>query len=119
MDRHEMQSRTKQLALRVMRLCEALPNNGTGWSIGKQVVRSATSVGANDRASGRARSDAEFLAKLGIVEEQADETCYWLELIIESQMIKPTLVEPLLKEANELVAIVVAMRKSVKQRISR
>ena len=119
MDRHEMQSRTKQFALRIFRLCEALPQSTAGWAIGKQIVRSAMSVGANYRAAGRARSDAEFLAKLGIVEEEADETCYWLELIVESELVKPGLVQPLLAEANELVAIVVTMRKSVKKRIGR
>lgn len=119
MDRREMETRTRQFALRVMRLSEALPQNTAGWAICKQLVRAGTSVGANYRASGRARSDAEFLAKLGIVEEEADETCYWLELIIDAKLIKPALVTSLLEEANELVAMIVTMRKSVKKRIGR
>jgi len=119
MDRQEMESRTKRLSIRIIRLCGALPQNSVGWAISNQLVRSGTSVGANYRASGRARSDAEFLAKLGIVEEEADETCYWLEVIIESELIKASLVEPLLDEANEIVAMIVTMRKSTKERISR
>ena len=119
MDRQEVERRTKKLGIRIIRLCNALPKNNVGWAIASQLVRSGTSVGANYRASGRARSDAEFLAKLGIVEEEADETCYWLEVIVESELIKAALVQPLLEEANEIVAMIVTMRKSVKKRIGR
>ncbi len=82
--------------------------------ISKQLLRSATSVGANYRAARRARSTAEFQAKLGIVEEEADESVYWLELIVESSLLKATLVTPLLIEAGEITAIIVASLKTSK-----
>lgn len=100
--------RTKQFALRVIRLVNSLPNCRTANVIGNQLLRSATSVGANYRAAQRARSNAEFRAKLGIVEEEADESEYWIELLVESGLVKKALVEDLLREANEIVAMVVA-----------
>ncbi len=112
MDEHDLKPRTKQFALRAIRLVGALPENTTGRAIGNQLVRSATSVGANYRAACRGRSKAEFAAKLGTVVEEADESSFWLELVIESELLNKTLVEPLLKEANELTAIMVASRKS-------
>ena len=108
----ELKARTKAFALRVMRCVAALPNQPVAWVIGKQLVRSGTSVGANYRAACRARSGAEFAAKLAIVIEEADECCYWLELIIESGLLVHSKVEPLLAEANELTAIMVASRKT-------
>ncbi|MEM9414538.1 MAG: four helix bundle protein [Planctomycetota bacterium] len=116
MNREQMQQRTMAFAIRVIRLCEALPQNSVGWAVSKQLVRCGTSVGANYRASGRARSDAEFIAKLGIVEEEADECCFWLELIINSELLPESRVAPLLKEANELTAIIVTMKKTARQR---
>jgi len=89
-----------------------LPKNTEGRAIGNQLVRSGTSVGANYRAACRGRSKPEFIAKLGVVEEEADENAFWMELVIESGLMKKELVEPLLQEANELVAIMVASRKS-------
>ncbi len=83
-----------------------------GWTIGGQLIRCGTSVGANYRAACRSRSKVEFIAKIGIVIEEADESIYWLEIIIESGLIKKELIEPLLKEADELTAIMVASRKS-------
>ena len=80
--------------------------------IGKQLLRSGTSVGANYRAACRARSPQEFRAKLGIVEEEADESSYWIELLVEAGLVKETLVEGLLKEANEILAIVIASIKT-------
>ena len=108
----ELKKRTKQFALRMIKLVNALPKNSMGWIIGKQLIRCGTSVGANYRAVCRSRSKAEFIAKIGIVIEEADESIYWLEIIIESGLIKRELVEPLLKEADELTAIMVASRKS-------
>jgi len=108
----ELKQRTKQFALRVIRLVAALPNAAAAWVIGKQLLRSATSVGANYRAACRGRSRAEFVAKLCIVIEEADECCYWLELVIEADLLPQDLVEPLLREANEIVAIMVASRKT-------
>ncbi|MDA0283836.1 MAG: four helix bundle protein [Planctomycetota bacterium] len=112
MNEQELKTRTKQFGLRVMKLVGALPNDTVGRAIGNQLVRSGTSVGANYRAACRGRSKAEFIAKLGIVVEEADECGYWLELIIEGELMAANLVEPLLQEANELTAIMVASRKS-------
>jgi len=114
MNEKELKKRTKQFALRIIKLVNALPKNIEGQSIGKQLIRSGTSVGANYRSACRGRSKAEFVAKLGIVEEEADESAFWMELIIEGGLLEKELVEPLLKEADELVAIMVASRKSAR-----
>jgi four helix bundle protein len=116
MTQNEMKKRTQEFALRVMRLVESLPETRTSQVLGKQLLRSATSVGANYRAACRARSTAEFLSKLGIVEEEADETIYWLELLIDSGQIKRNLVENLKKEADEILSIVVASIRTSKQK---
>ena len=108
----ELKSRTKQFALRVVTLVEALPNSVRGRVIADQITRSATSVGANYRATCRARSRAEFIAKIGLVEEEADETGFCLQLISESKIRRARQIVPLLREANELVAIMAASRKS-------
>jgi len=112
MNEEELKKRTKQFALRIMKLVAALPKSIEGRAIGNQLVRSGTSVGANYRAACKGRSKAEFIAKLGIVEEEADESAYWMELIIEGNLLQKSAVEPLLKEANEIVAIMAASRKS-------
>lgn len=117
MDERELKQRTKQFALRVMKLVGALPHGSVARTIGNQLVRSSTSVGANYRAACRGRSKAEFVAKLGIVVEEADESAYWIELIIEGQLLTANLVEPLLQEANELTAIMVASRKTAQTKI--
>ena len=114
MNEKELKKRTKQFALRIIKLVNALSKNIEGQSIGKQLIRSGTSVGANYRSACRGRSKAEFVAKLGIVEEEADESAFWMELIIEGGLLEKKLVEPLLKEADELVAIMVASRKSAR-----
>jgi len=108
----ELKARTKELALRVIRLVDALPNSVKGRAIANQVMRSSTSVAANYRAACRARTRAEFIAKIGVVEEEADEAAFWLELIIDSKIRSKTQIEPLLKKAGELVAIMAASRKS-------
>ena len=110
----EVKQRTKELALRIMRLVDALPNTRSGRAIGNQLVRSGTSIGANYRAACRARSGAEFLAKLGIAEEEADETGYWLELIIDGELLPKPRVDPLRTEASELTAIIVASIKTAR-----
>jgi four helix bundle protein len=112
MDDIALKKRTKQLALRVMKMVETLPNSISGQVIGKQIVRSATSVGANYRVACRGRSKAEFLSKLQNVIEEADETCYWLELIIEGDLIPKARVENLLDESNQITAIMIASRKT-------
>ncbi|MEM9752226.1 MAG: four helix bundle protein [Planctomycetota bacterium] len=116
MSRREMEDRLKAFALRVLDLTKALPDDYRGRSMGSQVFRSATSVAANYRAAGRGKSKADFIAKLGIVQEEADETCFWLELIIEGGFVKASRVEPLLAEANEITAIITASLKSAKRR---
>ena len=108
----ELKARTKEFALRVIRLVDALPNTVKGRAIANQIMRSATSIAANYRAACRARSRAEFIAKIGVVEEEADETAFWFELIIDSNIRGKTQIEPSLKEASELVAIMAASRKS-------
>src|SRR5438876_1885248 len=108
----ELKARTKSFALRVTRLVDALPNTVKGRAIANQIMRSATSVAANYRAACRARSRAEFIAKIGVVEEEADETAFWLELIIDAKIRSQEQLESLLKEASELVAIMAASRKS-------
>ncbi len=114
MDREQMKARTKAFALRVIRLTESLPKSGTAGVIGKQLLRSGTSVGANYRAACRAKSTAAFVAKLAIVEEEADECLYWMELLIETQLAQADQLAPLMKEADELVAIVVSSIKTAK-----
>jgi four helix bundle protein len=112
MDSADLKKRTKQFALRILKLVAALPNTVQGRTIGGQLVRSGTAVGANYRAACRGRSRAEFIAKLGIVEEEADESAYWIELIIEAELLKQSIVEPLLGEANELAKIMASSRIS-------
>ena len=110
MNADDFKKRTKQFALRILKLVEALPNTVAGRTIGGQLVRSGTSVGSNYRAACRGRSKAEFIAKLGIVEEEADESAYWLELIIEGALLNAPLVQPLLNEANELTRMTAKSR---------
>ncbi len=114
MGSEELKRRTKSFALRVMRLVEALPKTATGRAVGHQLVRSGTSVGANYRAACRGRSKAEFAAKVGTVAEEADESCFWMELIIEGHLLPAEQVQPLLDEANELTAIFTASTKTAK-----
>ncbi|MCA1629355.1 MAG: four helix bundle protein [Acidobacteria bacterium] len=108
MNADEMKRRTRAFALRIVRLVESLPPSRTADVIGKQLLRCGTSVGANYRASCRAKSPADFIAKMGIVEEEADESIYWIELLVESGVVRESLVADLLDEANQLVAIVVS-----------
>lgn len=119
MNQDELKKRTKQFGLRVMKLVGALPQNSVGRAIGNQLIRSGTSVGANYRAACRGRSKAEFIAKLGIVIEEADESGYWMELIIEGELLPQDRVAPLLDEGNQLTAIMVATRKSAQSNPNR
>jgi four helix bundle protein len=114
-DKQELLRRTKTFALRSLRLVDHLPGTTSGRAIGNQLVRSATSVGANYRAACRARSRAEFAAKLGIVAEEADESVYWLELISEGKLVTNPKIEDLLSEANELTAIFTSARRTSSQ----
>ena len=104
----QLKERTKQFALRIMRLVDALPKSSKDRAIANQIVRSGTSVAANYRAVGRARSRAEFISRVGVVEEEADETALWLELIIDDKLLPEVKIRPLHTEASELTAILAA-----------
>lgn len=109
-----LQSRTKRFALRIIKLCRALPKSDEARILGKQLLRSGTSVGANYRAACRARSRAEFIARLGIVLEEADETAFWLDLLFESGIFPEAKLRDIGKEAEELVRIFVASIRTAK-----
>ena len=115
MDQREMKRRTKTFAIKIVRIFESLPQKGAAGVLGRQLLRSGTSTGANYRSACRAKSAADFVAKMGIVEEEIDETMYWLELFIEIGILKAEEVEVILKEANELLAIVVASIKTARE----
>jgi four helix bundle protein len=114
MNRDELKKRTKEFALRIVKLVSALPNTTAGRVIGNQLLRSGTSVGANYRAACRAKSKSDFVYKISIVEEEADESSFWLELIIESELMRKSKIASLLKEADELTAIFVSTNKTAK-----
>jgi four helix bundle protein len=110
----QLKERTKKFGLRVIRLVESLPVSQTASVIGKQLLRCATSVGANYRSACRARSKADFIAKMGIVEEETDESIFWMEMLIEAGIIKKGQIVELIAEADELTAIAVASRKTAR-----
>jgi four helix bundle protein len=111
----DMKERTRKFALRVLRLVQSLPQDKITDVLGKQLLRCGTSVGANYRAACRARSTAEFISKLGIVEEEADECIYWMELLVDSGQIKKELVESLRDEASQILSIVISSIKTSKE----
>ncbi len=116
MTREEMRRRTKAYANRIVKLCRALPEDWVSRTLGKQILRSGTSVGANYRVLCRAKSTAEFLNKPKICEEECDESLFWMELLVDNGLIKPKLLENLMHEANELLAIIIASAKTVRRR---
>jgi four helix bundle protein len=118
MDKRVFQERTKQLTIQVIQVTGALPQSPAGQVIGKQIVRSATSVGANYRAVCRAKSTADMVNKLKIVEEEADETLFWLEIIIGANLLPEEQLKPLIKETNEILAMTVASIKTLRSRQS-
>ena len=107
-----LKARTMDFAIRIFHLVEALPKSLQGRAVANQIIRSGTSMAANYRAACRARSRAEFIAKIGVVEEEADEMLFWLELIIETGLLPLTKLKPLLREADEIVSIMAASLKS-------
>ncbi len=115
MKHDNLRNRTKSFALRIIKLVESLPNKTTSQVIGKQLLRSGTSVGANYRASCRAKSPADFIAKIAIVVEEADESLFWMELLVESGIVKEELLKDLMKEADELTAIFISSSKTAKE----
>jgi four helix bundle protein len=111
----ELKQRTKPFAIRIVKLFRSLPHTPDAQTLGKQVLRSGTSVAANYRAVCRARSKAEFISKMGIVLEEADETVFWLELLNETDVLRPERTMDLLKEPNQLLAIFGASLRTSKQ----
>lgn len=114
MTQQEMKDRTKRFAVRVIKLVASLPDTRFSDVIGKQLLRSGTSIGANYRSACRAKSTADFVFKLSIVEEEADESNYWMELLVESALVPPVMLADLIDEANQLVAIIVSSIKTLK-----
>ena len=119
MTTREMLQRTKTFALRAIKVVQALPHDGTGNVLGKQLLRSATLVGANYRAACRAKSEADFLNKLKIVEEECDESLYWMELLIESNLLPSPRLDPLVQEANEILSMIVSAIKTTRTGVAR
>jgi four helix bundle protein len=111
----DLRSRTKEFALRIIRLVSALPKTTIGRTLGNQLLRSGTSVGANYREAMHGRSRAEFLAKLEIALQEMEETCYWLELIVDANLISRRRLDPLIDEANQILAILIASARTTKQ----
>jgi four helix bundle protein len=112
----DLRRRTKDFALRIIKLFRALPNTEEARILGRQFPRSGTAVAANHRSACRARSRADFISKIGITVEEADETAFWLELLIDAGVVKKARLESLLAEANELVRIFQASRTTAKSR---
>jgi four helix bundle protein len=106
--KEDLKQRTKEFALRIIKLVEALPRGRTADVIGRQLLRSGISVGANYRAACRAKSNADFISKLGTVEEETDESIYWMELLIEAEIVESVKLEALMQEADEILAMTVA-----------
>ena len=115
MNQEEMKQRTKLFALGIIQLVESLPKEQTAKVLGGQLLRSGTSVGSNYRSACRAKSIADFISKMGIVEEEADESLYWMELLIEAGIEDNMKMEGLMKEARELIAITVASIKTARK----
>jgi four helix bundle protein len=118
MDEKAFKERTKRFALRIIKLVEALPENRTCSVIGKQLLRSGTSVGANYRAACRGKSTADVISKLSIVEEEGDESLYWMELLVEAGLVAEIRLADLMREADEIVAMVVASIKTLRARVN-
>ncbi len=116
MDENLFKQRTKQLALRIIKAVESLPKNRTADVLGRQLIRSGTSIGANYRAACRGKSTADVIAKLRIVEEEADESAYWMELLIESGVVSEARMADLLRETNEIIAMTVASIRTLQKR---
>ncbi|HEY2847732.1 MAG TPA: four helix bundle protein [Pyrinomonadaceae bacterium] len=110
----EFKRRTKDIALRVIKVVQSLPKNFVAETIGKQLLRSGTSIGANYRAACRAKSTADIINKLTIVEEEADESMFWIELLIESEIVSPNKLKVLYSDIDEVVAMVVSSIKTIR-----
>ena len=117
MNREDLQGRTKQFGIRTIRLIDSLPKSKSAGVIGRQLLRSATAVGANYRAACRGRSRADFVSKLGIALEEADESLYWLEMLVESGLLSKKRVANLVDEAHQIVSILAASSKTAKSNL--
>ena len=115
MEKRDLKERTKSFALKVIKAVEMLPKEKTADILGNQLLKAGTSVGANYRAACRAKSNADFISKMGIVEEESDETIYWMELLIESALVRKDDLIPLLDEANQILAITVSSMKTARK----
>ena len=115
MQERDLQIRTKRFALQIIRFCEGLPKDDTSRILSRQLLRSGTSVGANYRAACRAKSKPAFVSKMGDVLEEADESGYWVELLMDSAKVDPKVAAPVLAEANELVAISISSINTAKR----
>ncbi|HJT34232.1 MAG TPA: four helix bundle protein [Pirellulales bacterium] len=118
MNERQFKDRTRQIALRIIRLVDSLPKTRAGDVIARQLMRCATSVGANYRAACRAKSRKDMAAKLAIIEEEADESLYWLELIAESEMLPRTRLVPLINVMGEILAMIVASQKTIRRSLA-
>jgi four helix bundle protein len=114
MTRDEMKKRTKAYANRIVKLCGALPQNWVAQTLGKQLLRSGTSVGANYRAVCRGKSTADFINKLRMVEEECDESLFWMELLADNKLIEISRLRDLMREGGEILAIIVASAKTAR-----
>jgi len=114
MTREEMKARTKTYANHVVRVCAALPGNWIAQTLGKQLLRSGTSVGANYRAVCRAKSNADFINKLRVVEEECDESLFWMEILVDNKLVRASRLADLMKEGDEILAIVVSSAKTAR-----
>ena len=115
MQKEEFLKRTMNFGLRAIRLVNSLPKQEVAQVLGKQLLRAGTSVGANYRAAVRGKSRADFIAKMGIVEEECDEALYWMEMLIESDLVQPALLKELRDEGNQILSIVVASIKTARR----
>ena len=111
----KLKKRTKDFAIRIVKLYRALPNTGDARVIGNQFLRSGTAIAANYRASCRARSNAEFIAKIGVVVEEADETVFWLEMLVDCEIFSEAKMKDMIQEGNELLAIFAASQSTAKK----
>lgn len=119
METEDLKQRTKQFSLRIIRLVNSLPLNAAANVIGKQLLRSGTSVGANYRSACRARSKADFISKINIAVEESDESEYWMELLVDAGLMDQTHLAPLLQEAHELTAILNASAITARRNLNK
>jgi len=116
-NKEELKTRTKQFALRIIRLVESFPRTSTARTIGRQLLRSGTSVGASYRAACQARTRADYISKVGIAIDEADKSLYWMELVVDAKVIPAEKLTALTKEANEIVAVLPATTRTARPRL--